>query len=104
MVRREFVQLCLHALIIESAWHQGRTSRGSSSKESSRGLKWFVDLTGTGATKTVSGVWGGLFLTTNLVLPTQQAPYLLEHGAVHLQSVSPSTTHNNILTSRLINP
>lgn len=49
-------------------------------------------------------VYGGLFLTTNLALPTQQPPYLLEYGSVPLQSVSPSTTHNNILTSRLINP
>lgn len=68
-----------------------------------------MDLTGTGVTKTVSDgmcvcVYGGLFLTTNLALPTQQPPYLLEYGSVPLQSVSPSTTHNNILTSRLINP
>lgn len=96
--------------VTEWAWHQDRTSRGSSSKESSRGLKWFVDLTGTGATKMVSGErceWTnipGTVHNTNLALPTQQAPCALQHGAVPLQSVSPLTICNNTLTSHLINP
>lgn len=46
---------------------------------------------------------GGVFLTTNLALPTQQPYNLPTYGSVPLQSLSPSTAHNNILTSRLIN-
>lgn len=99
----QFAQLFLYTLVSEWVWRQGRISHGSSSRGFSRALKSFVDLIGTGVTKTVSDCvcvtngCKGMFLTANSA-----------NCAVSLPPCTPlkwfmSTDHNNILTLRLIN-